>query len=129
MKKQSFSQFLDLSIETLQEKLEKGTKVSKKDKAKLRTMHGLVLNLCPDSAGLPIKDRIKREPEGDTKEEMKESMVNIVYDEFPYLTNNGKEFITQRSAKFISQTYWFKGLTSSEVYTTLKNENRKNYDK
>lgn len=126
-KKQSFIQLLDWFTQKVKEESKKGGTLSKNTIMKLCSLRGLMAVLCPETDGLQLKDRIKRYPKGNTRKEQAESILNTAYDEFPEYTNNGKEFITQRSARMISQIYWFEGFSQKEVYRILRREKNKNY--
>ena len=85
---------------------------------RLKSLHGKLAQLCPETDGLQAKHRIKRILQGKTREERVEEMLDIVADE----VNVKQAFMTKQVARIVSLVFDFVVFTSEEVYHILKNE-------
>lgn len=122
MKQPSFSQVVDLFIETLQEELKKEKKLSKNIISKLRTARGLMANLCPETDGLQQKNRLKFTPVGNNDAEKEQWILDISYS----LLSLEETGMSKKNARNISLICDFKGYTSYEIRIILIREYYRN---
>ena len=92
----------------------------------LHTLRNKLAVLCPETDGLQRKYRIKYVPNGRTREEKLEDVVNFVDEHCPF-RNDEHLHVNWRDAHFISMVYWFEGFSSVEVFEALQKGRWKNY--
>ena len=80
---------------------------------RLKSLHGKLAQLCPETDGLQAKHRIKRILKGKTREERVEELMDIVVNE--KLTFNS----SYKDAKLVSLIFSYEPFSPIEVFQIL----------
>ena len=80
---------------------------------RLKSLHGKLAQLCPETDGLQAKHRIKRMLKGKTHQERVEELLDIVMSETLTFEHSYKD------AKLVSLVFLFDGFSSMEVFRLL----------
>ena len=120
-KRTSIKQYFENFNHLLDELIAQKVKLTTNEVRVLVIIRHKMGDLCPETNGLLIRNRLKYTPKGRTKEEQTDDFLGWIYD---YVLPN-RESITLFHARIISLITSVKGFTQKEIYDILHKESRK----